>query len=143
MTVEEILKAKGAKVVTTRPYASVKALVHMMKMNRIGAVVVSDDDVKMLGIISERDIVIGLADNGADVLAMKVGDVMTRDVLTCSLTDTVKDLMAKMTLRRVRHLPVVSDGKLRGVISIGDVVKNRLDEIAMETNVLRDYLTSR
>ncbi len=112
-----------------------------MKDKRIGALVVSADDTKVLGIISERDIVIGLADHGAGFLEMRVDELMTRDVITCAPTDRTGQLMAKMTDRRIRHLPVIDSGALCGIVSIGDVVKVRLDEIESEANALRDYVS--
>ncbi|MFQ5972912.1 MAG: CBS domain-containing protein [Alphaproteobacteria bacterium] len=143
MKVESILKTKGTRVVTTRPHTTVMTLVNMMKLERVGSAVVSDDGVRVLGIVSERDIVNGLTSYGADLLQRRVEEIMTRDVLTCSRDDSVKAIMALMTRRRVRHIPVVENGELRGLISIGDVVKNRLEEIELETGVLRDYAASR
>lgn len=142
MKVESILKTKGTRVVTTRPHTTVTTLVNMMKLEGIGSAVVSDDGVRVLGIVSERDIVNGLTSYGADLLQRRVEEIMTRDVLTCSRDDSVKAIMDLMTRRRVRHLPVVEDGELKGLISIGDVVKNRLEEIELETGVLRDYAAS-
>lgn len=113
----------------------------MLKDKRIGAVVVSSDGTGVLGILSERDIVHGLAERGTAVLESMVEDLMTSDVETCSLADTDREILALMTDRRFRHLPVVDDGALAGIISIGDVVKSRLDEIMREAEALRDYIT--
>jgi CBS domain-containing protein len=143
MDVDQILRSKGATVVTIRPDATVADLVLGLRDAKIGAMVVSDDGWHVDGIVSERDVVRGLADHGPEVLHLPVSDVMTRDVATCSPHDSVKAVMAEMTLRRVRHLPVVLDGTLRGIVSIGDVVKNRLDEMETETGVLRDAYISR
>ena len=112
-----------------------------MKDRVIGALVVTGDEVQLLGIISERDIVHGLVERGRDLLDARVGDLMTVDVLTCAPEDRITKLMARMTERRIRHLPVVDDGALCGIVSIGDVVKNRLDEIAAEASALREYVT--
>ena len=144
MDVDGILRAKGARVVTIEPEASVAELVRVLRKERIGALVVSRDGQVIDGIVSERDIVRGLADHGAGVLGLAVRDVMTASVATCGPHDSVKQLMAQMTRRRIRHLPVVDDGRLAGIVSIGDVVKNRLEEMETETNVLREaYLANR
>jgi CBS domain-containing protein len=143
MNVEGILRSKGATVVTIKPDATVGDLVHGLREDRIGAMVVSEDGRSVLGIISERDVVRGLADRGSRVLEAPVAELMTRDVVLCTPRDTVKQVMAEMTRRRVRHLPVVADGVLCGIVSIGDVVKNRLEEIETETNVLREAYIGR
>ncbi len=143
MKVKAMLAVKGSKVVTTRPYATISAVIRMLKLEGIGALVVSDDGEALDGIISERDIVRGLIDHGYELLDMRVSELMTRAVKTCTLEANIKDVMAEMTHSRVRHLPVLDGGKLCGIISIGDVVKNRLDELETETNVLRDYIVSR
>ncbi len=140
MDVASILKSKGKNVVTARPDAKIAEVVRKLKDGRIGALVVSEDDRKVLGIISERDIVGGLADHGRDLLDMKVDELMTREVFTCAPTDRISKLMAKMTQRRIRHLPVMENGALCGIVSIGDVVKIRLDEIESEASALRDYV---
>ncbi len=143
MTVAIILKEKGTKVATVRPHETIGTLVHKLKLENIGAVVVSQDGERVDGIISERDVVRGLAAHGAELLAMRIDKLMIRDVLTCTPGDSVKDVMQTMTTRRVRHLPVVDKGKMVGVVSIGDVVKNRLQDVEMEARVLRDYITAR
>jgi len=143
MTVQNILNEKGTKVATVRPHETIGTLVHKLKLENIGAVVVSQDGKRVDGIISERDIVRGLAAHGAELLAMRVDKLMIRDVLTCAPEDSVKDVMQTMTSRRVRHLPVVEKGKMVGVVSIGDVVKDRLQDVEMEARVLRDYITAR
>ncbi len=140
MKVQEILTHKGAKVVTIRPDATVSTAVHRLALERIGALVVSEDGVSIAGIFSERDVILALADEGAAVLApdRHVRDLMTKGVRTCRPDDAVKAVMAEMTRHRFRHMPVVDGGKLAGVISIGDVVKTRLDEMELETVVLRE-----
>ena len=140
MNVEGILRTKGAHVVTIRPDATIEELVGGLRNERIGAMVVSEDGRSVLGIISERDVVRGLAERGSRILDLPVADLMTRDVVSCGLGDTMKQVMAEMTRRRVRHIPVVADGTLRGIVSIGDVVKNRLDEIELETTSLKAYV---
>jgi CBS domain-containing protein len=143
MNVDGILRAKGAAVVTIRPDATVADLVQGLREERIGAMVVSEDGRTVLGIISERDVVRGLAERGTRIMTAPVADLMTRDVVSCTPRDTVKQVMAEMTRRRVRHLPVVADGVLSGIVSIGDVVKNRLEEMETETNVLREVYIAR
>ena len=143
MKVEAMLAAKGDKVVTSRPDATVATVIRMLKLEGIGALVVSEDGEKILGIISERDVVRALVDHGGEVLKVRVAELMTHSVKTCTRDANIKDVMAEMTRSRVRHLPVVRDGKLCGIISIGDVVKNRLEELETETSVLRDYIVGR
>jgi CBS domain-containing protein len=142
MKVRDILAHKGSAVVTVRPDTTVATAIHRLMLERIGALVVSDDGVRVLGIVSERDIVRAVAERGADALApdLTVEAMMTRNVLTCGLEDSIKDLMTTMTQRRIRHLPVVENGRLVGIVSIGDVVKNRLEEVELEANVLREYI---
>ena len=141
MNVATILKTKGADVATVSSDAKISAVAHTMKDRVIGALVVTGDEAQLLGIISERDIVQGLVERGRDLLDARVGDLMTVDVLTCAPEDRITKLMARMTERRIRHLPVVDDGALCGIVSIGDVVKNRLDEIEAEASALREYVT--
>jgi CBS domain-containing protein len=140
MNVETILRTKGRAVATIRPNETVGAVVDMLISRNVGALVVSQDGESVDGIISERDIVHGLADRGADLLSLKVTEVMTRRVVTCDPADTIDQLMAEMTNRRIRHFPVVQDGRLCGIVSIGDVVKNRLDEVEYEARSLRSFI---
>lgn len=143
MNVEGILRAKGAGVVTIRPDASVGELIEGLGRERIGAMVVSGDGRSVVGIVSERDVVRGLASHGPAILQLPVREIMTSNVVTCAPGDSVKQLMAQMTRRRIRHLPVVVDGALAGIVSIGDVVKSRLEEVETETNVLREAYIAR
>ena len=143
MRVADILKAKGEAVHTVRPDQTVEHLAHRLRMDRVGAMVVSRDGSSVDGMVSERDIVIALTEHGPDLMKMKVGDLMTQSVVTCAPDDTVAHVAKVMTQRRIRHLPVCAGGKLSGIVSIGDVVKQRLDELEMETNVLRDVAVSR
>jgi CBS domain-containing protein len=145
MKVRTILDTKGRHLVTIRPDASVSTAVHRLVLERIGALVVSEDGHKVAGIISERDIIQSLAKSGPDLLTSgrRVAELMEHNVITCTPDDTVQQVMAEMTRRRVRHLPVIEDGGLVGIISIGDVVKSRLEEVELEANVLREaYLVS-
>lgn len=140
MNVETILRNKGDWVATIRPDATIAEAVEMLNRERIGALVVSEADGSVDGVLSERDIVSALAAHGDDLLSRPVDAVMTRNVVTCDPADTVQDLMAEMTNRRFRHFPVVRDGRLCGIVSIGDLVKNRLDEVEFEANSLRSFI---
>ncbi len=143
MNVRDMLGQKGDAVATVRPDATVNSALHKLKLEGIGALVVSEDDQTVAGIISERDIVRGLTDQGAALLSMNVSELMTPSVKTCKPDDKIQDIMLEMTRSRFRHMPVVLDGKLCGIISIGDVVKSRLEELETETHVLRDYIVGR
>ena len=144
MKVENILRSKGWAVETIQSGATMAHAIHRLMTAGIGALVVSDDGETVLGTLSERDVVWALSRQGGAVLDMHVAECMTRGGPVCEADDRIQDAMAEMTRRRQRHLPVLRDGKLCGVISLGDVVKNRLDELELETNVLRDaYFTRR
>jgi CBS domain-containing protein len=140
MNVEAILRSKGGAVATVAPHARIAEAAAMLRREGIGALVVSRDGNAVDGIISERDIVHGLAGLGAGLLDTKVETLMTRRVFTCSPRDTIADLAAEMTQRRIRHIPVLRDGALAGIVSIGDVVKARLDEMEYETSSLRSFI---
>ena len=142
MQVSDILKAKGTRVLTVRPEEAVSTFIKRIKLEKVGAMVVSADGIRPEGLITERDIVHGLAQHGAELLAMQVREVMTQRVLTCAPSESIKDVMIKMTRGRTRHLPVMEGGRLAGMISIGDVVKSRLENAELEANVLRDYITT-
>jgi CBS domain-containing protein len=144
MRVEAILRGKGNGVETIRPDAKVQMAVHRLRMQNVGALVVCRDGERVEGVLSERDLVRGLARHGVDLLAVSVVAVMSRNVPTCSPQDSLAFVMDQMTRSRQRHLPVLEGGRLCGIVSIGDVVKHRLEEMELETNVLRDaYLTHR
>jgi len=140
MTVAAILRAKGTHVETVRPDATLRVVAWTLKVNDVGALVVTRQDDRILGIISERDVVRALTDHGPDVVRVPVSEVMTTAVKTCSPSDSITAVMARMTRDRIRHLPVMDGGRLAGIVSIGDVVKYRLDELELEANVLRDTL---
>jgi CBS domain-containing protein len=140
MLIGQILAGKGRDVVSTRPDATIAAVAKLLKAKRIGAVVVIDRDGSLCGIISERDLARGIADHGAKLLEMRVSELMTAELVTCAPGDGIGQLMHQMTERRVRHLPVIEDGRLAGIISIGDVVKYRLQELEAETHMLHDYI---
>jgi CBS domain-containing protein len=143
MHVADILKTKGDAVHTVQPDQNIEHLVHRLRIEGVGAMIVSADGDAVDGIISERDVVLGLTEHGTDTLKMSIADLMTRAVVTCSPADTVAHVARVMTQRRIRHLPVVEGRRLVGIVSVGDVVKQRMDELELETNVLRDYAVSR
>jgi CBS domain-containing protein len=140
MLIRQILSAKGREVVATRPEATIAEVVSLLKAKGIGAVVVTDDGGWLSGIISERDIARGLADHGTELMEMRVSQLMSVEVVTCTPEDGLEKLMQAMTDGRFRHLPVLEDGALAGIISIGDVVKHRLKELEDETHMLQDYI---
>ncbi|MFZ5789313.1 MAG: CBS domain-containing protein [Pseudomonadota bacterium] len=142
MNVETILKTKGRDVVTIGTGATLAQAAKLLGQKSIGAVVVLDDAGAVAGILSERDIVRALAASGAAVLESPVSAVMTRRLFTCTLRDTIDALMALMTRQRIRHLPVLENGQLCGIVSIGDVVKHRLEEIEFEAEALREYVAT-
>ncbi len=140
MTVKAILSRKGNDVVTADPNATLAEAVRILSARRIGAVVVTGADRRIVGILSERDVVRVLAEKGPAVLAAPIAEVMTRKVTTCSMGDTVSELMERMTEGKFRHMPVTDQGRLVGIVSIGDVVKWRVHEMEDESAALRDYI---
>jgi CBS domain-containing protein len=142
MHVSTLLSAKGSAVVTVPSAASVTEVVAVLTDRRIGAAVVSDDGRHIAGIVSERDIVRALATTGPDALVQPVAAIMTTDVVTAAPDTTIEQLMTTMTDRRVRHVPVVVGGELAGIVSIGDVVKDRIQSLELESKALQDYITN-
>jgi CBS domain-containing protein len=140
MTVKAILSRKGGDIVTIQPTATLAETAKLLADRRIGAVLVLGIEGRVAGILSERDIVRALAERGGAVLDERVDQVMTRKVFTCTETDTVAQVMEQMTEGKFRHVPVVDQGRLVGIISIGDVVSYRLHEIENESNALREYI---
>lgn len=145
MTVKAILSHKGTAVVTIAPTARLCDAIKMLDEHQIGAVVITDGDQHIVGILSERDIVRILAHNvqvvgACELCEQPVGQVMTREVETCTQADTIRQIMQRMTERKFRHLPVVEHGMLVGIISIGDVVKHRIREMASESDALHEYI---
>jgi CBS domain-containing protein len=143
MHIAAVIKRKGSRVVSIAPDRTIAEAVSLLTTNGIGAVLVLDSTGDIHGILSERDIVSGLSRHGADALSQRVDALMTRDVLRCSPRDTIAEVMAVMTERRTRHLAVMEDGKLAGLISIGDVVKQRLIDANLEVETLRGYVSLR
>ena len=142
MLVKQIFKQKDDRIITVAPGDTVATAAEVLKRENIGAVMVSGPDGALSGILSERDIVRALPEHGPDIFDLTVEQLMTRDVVTCSSEDRINDLMKKMTAGRFRHLPVVDGSQLTGIISIGDVVKSRLEELEAEASQLRDYIAS-
>ena len=143
MTVETILRQKGTEVSTIEPEASIRSAADWLRVKNIGALVVTSGKA-VLGLISEREIVHAFSRYGETAGSMPVKEIMRYGVTTVSPEDSVDRVMKLMTRHRVRHMPVLRDGKLAGIISIGDVVKYRLDDLELETNVLRDaYISAR
>ena len=142
MTVKAILSRKGGDVVTIAPTANLTEAVKLLAERRIGAILVTGPDNRVAGILSERDIVRAVAERGHAALEENVGAVMTRKVTTCTEADTIAVIMERMTEGKFRHMPVVDQGRLVGVISIGDVVKWRVGEIENESAALREYIAT-
>ncbi|MBT4588095.1 MAG: CBS domain-containing protein [Rhodospirillaceae bacterium] len=142
MIVSQILKDKGHDVFTVSKETLVSEISSLLATKRIGAVIVTDQNDSVEGIISERDIVNGLAKFGAGVLEKAAEELMTKNVITRELDVHIDELMLEMTNSRIRHVPILDDGKLAGVISIGDVVKSRVEELESEGNMLRDYIAT-
>ena len=136
MRIERVISNKGAEVLTIAPNASVGDAAILLSEKRIGAVVVCEPGKPPEGILSERDIVRELGRSGAGCLQQTVADLMTRDIRTCSLSDALDDVLSIMTEGRFRHMPVIQDGQMVGIVSIGDIVKSRLNELSMERDAL-------
>lgn len=142
MTVRSILDRKGSDVVTLEPEQTLARAAQLLGARRIGAVVIVDGERRIVGILSERDIVRVIGEAGGDALGLRVDQVMTSKVTTCGEAHTVNHVMEVMTQGRFRHLPVERDGKLAGIISIGDVVKRRLEEVQREADQIREYIAT-
>ena len=142
MTIHSILTRKGSTVCTIEPTASIADAAKSLADHGIGALVVMGDEGQTVGIISERDIVRAVSAMGGAVLKTRVAEVMTRKVTICSRNDKLVDLMRRMTEGKFRHFPVVEEGRLVGIVSIGDVVKSRLEELQQESNAMSEYIRS-
>lgn len=142
MRVEDILRDKGRDVITVDQGETLLSALVVMKDKRIGAVLVTDNSGAVCGVLSERDVARGLPEFGAALLEKSVGSLMTRDVISCQAGDTIVKIMTLMTESRIRHLPVINDGALEGLVSIGDVVKYRIKEAEDEADALRSYITT-
>ena len=142
MAVAQILRQKGSTVYSVEPGETLQKIVDVLAQHRIGAVLVMHGDGKLAGIVSERDVVRAMAGNAAGVANKKATDIMTAKVRTCAPNDTEAELMALMTEHRIRHLPVESNGKIVGMISIGDVVKLRMEMMELEAEQMKSYIAS-
>jgi CBS domain-containing protein len=142
MRINDVIRRKGGDVVTVKPDDTVAKLLELLAEHRIGALVVSVDGASIEGIVSERDVVRQLHHRGPEILSVTVSQIMTTTVETCDLDADTQDLARQMTDRRIRHIPVVHEGRLHGIVSIGDVVKQRLDELQTERDSLVGYLQS-
>ncbi len=142
MHVKDVLARKGSAVTAIGPSTSVRELLETLAEHNIGAAVVTEDGRTVAGIVSERDVVRALAGRGADLLAAPVSEIMTADVHTCGLDDEIRALAKVMTERRFRHMPVVVDGTLAGIVTIGDIVKHRIDELETAQDQLVGYINS-
>ncbi len=140
MNVKAILAAKGGDIFSIEPTADLAAAARLLSAHRIGAVVIRGAGGRLAGILSERDIVRAVSEHGVDALSVSVGQVMTRNVMTCSENDSIADIMERMTAGKFRHLPVLRDGQMIGLVSIGDVVKQRVGEIEQDAEALRQYI---
>jgi CBS domain-containing protein len=140
MNVKTILAAKGGDIFSIEPTADLAAAAKLLSTHRIGAVIIRGAGGRLSGILSERDIVRAISEHGVDALTIPVGQVMTRNVTTCGENDSIAEIMESMTARKFRHLPVLRDGELIGVVSIGDVVKQRVEEIELDADALREYI---
>lgn len=140
MNVKAILAAKGGDIISIEPTATLAAAAQLLSAHRIGAIVIRGAGGRLAGILSERDIVRAVAESGAEALKTPVGQAMTRKVSTCGENDSIADIMERMTSGKFRHLPVLRDGELIGVVSIGDVVKQRVGEIEADADAMRDYI---
>lgn len=141
MNILEVIRRKGSEVLGIAPEATIGELVNTLSEGNVGALVVMDGD-QMVGIISERDVMHGLAKRGAALLQEPVSSIMTQEVQTCEMGDKLEKLATTMTELRIRHLPVVEDGELKGIVSIGDVVRQRLEDLQAERDNLIDYMHS-
>jgi CBS domain-containing protein len=142
MNVATILAGKGNEIITASTSASLLEIAKTLREHRIGCIVLSDGKGGIAGIVSERDLVRAIAEHGRDVLGSAVSKCMTKNVVTCQTSDTINTIMAAMTDGRFRHMPVVEEGELIGVISIGDVVRLRIEEAELEAAAMRDYIAT-
>lgn len=142
MIIGNILKVKGRGVSTARPTDTVQEIANRLAQRKIGAIVIVGDAGSVSGIISERDLIRVIAQHGAKALALPVSEVMTRSVVTCTETTTVDEIMGLMTEHRFRHLPVLEDGALVGIVSIGDIIKHHVAEVELEASAMRGYFAT-
>ena len=142
MNIAQILKAKGRAVATARPDATLLEIVNKLAQKKIGAIVIVGDNGEVAGIISERDVIRRLGERGEQALTESVSQSMTSSVISCQETSTLDEMMEVMTQGRFRHVPVIEDGALVGIISIGDIVKHHIAEVEMEVSAMRGYFVT-
>lgn len=141
MFIKNIIQRKGSEVISVDPKCTVSAVARLLAERRIGAVLVMEGD-KLVGVLSERDVVRGVAISGGSILNESVASLMTKTIVTCTLHQHVNEVLTLMTERRIRHLPVIEEGKLVGMISIGDLVYARINEVEQEADALKTYIAS-
>ncbi|MBC6406539.1 MAG: CBS domain-containing protein [Rhodospirillales bacterium] len=141
MTIENVLRGKDGSIVTVSPRENVETAAQLLNEHCIGAILAMEGD-NIAGVLSERDIVRSIAKMGAAALSKPVASLMTAKVITCTKTDTVQDVMGLMTDKRIRHVPVIENGTLIGIVSIGDLVKERIAQSEHEASALRDYISA-
>lgn len=142
MNIAQILKSKGRAVATARPDSTLSEIIAKLAQKKIGAIVIVGDSGEVVGIISERDVIRRLGEHGEAALKEHASQGMTTAVVTCSETSTLEEMMELMTQGRFRHVPVIEDGALVGIVSIGDIVKNHIAEVEMEVTAMRDYFAT-
>jgi CBS domain-containing protein len=142
VNIGQILKAKGRAVTTARPDATLLEIARKLAQKRIGAIVIVGDNGEVVGMLSERDMIRAIAEHGEKALKLTASDFMTRTVISCQETNTIEEIMGMMNQGRFRHVPVLEDGALVGIISIGDLVKNHIAEVEMEVTAMRDYFVT-
>jgi CBS domain-containing protein len=142
MNIAQILKSKGRAVATARPEATLGEIISKLAQKRIGAIVIVGDNGEVAGILSERDVIRRLGERGAEALQEPASQIMTAAVITCQESSTIDELMELMTQGRFRHVPVIEDGALVGIVSIGDIVKNHIAEVEMEVTAMRGYFAT-
>lgn len=142
MTVGHILARKGRSVTTVQPHATIRHVIDALAAKHIGAILVADVEGRMHGIVSERDVVRALATSGCDALDDAVSGIMTKDVVTATEADAILDVVSRMSRGRFRHMPVITDGRIAGIISTGDAVKYRLEQMEEEQSALREYIAT-
>jgi CBS domain-containing protein len=142
MLVNQLLNAKGRQVFTVSPDDSLSSVAALLHTRKVGAFIVTDRVGRVVGIVSERDIIGAIAESGAEALVKPVSEIMTRDVIFADQGETIESLLERMTDRRIRHLPVMDGSRLVGIVSIGDLVKSKISEVEFEANTLKSYIAA-
>ena len=142
MLVNQLLNAKGRQVFTVSPDDSLSSVAALLHTRKVGAFIATDRIGRVVGIVSERDIIGAIAESGADALTKPVGEIMTRDVIFADQGETIESLLERMTDRRIRHLPVMDGARLVGIVSIGDLVKSKISEVELEAHTLKSYIAA-